>query len=376
EPHRLGALEGGPVGPPGGAALADREPEQHLLGAGAARARGARGVRTGAARPQRGAAHHPARGRRRAGARGASGAHPPDRGRRRGGPDRLRDRRERTDRLRRLPLRADRRTDRGARHVAAAARGRRRRAAGAGRGPRGPVRHRDPLSRGRGHRRAGCALPAVSHHPRQPSRELAVTADHTLQVQDLTLGYGERTVIEGLDLDLLPGRVTAIVGANACGKSTLLRSMSRLLTPRRGQVLLDGQQIHRMPAKQLARLLGLLPHTPLAPEGIAVADLVGTGRHPHPGLLSRRCPVHAHAVAAALDLTRTAELAQRPVDELSGGQRQRVWIAMALAQDTDVLLLDEPTTFLDVAHQIEVLDLLTDLNRVRGTTIVMVLHDL
>lgn len=203
-----------------------------------------------------------------------------------------------------------------------------------------------------------------------------MTTAHSLLARELTLGYGDRTVIEDLDLSLLPGRVTAIVGANACGKSTLLRSMSRLLTPRRGQVLLDGQQIHRMPAKQLARLLGLLPQTPLAPEGITVADLVGRGRHPHQGLLSRWGPVDDHAVATALDLTRTAELAQRPVDELSGGQRQRVWIAMALAQDTDVLLLDEPTTFLDVAHQIEVLDLLTDLNRVRGTTIVMVLHDL
>ena len=203
-----------------------------------------------------------------------------------------------------------------------------------------------------------------------------MTADHTLQVQDLSLGYGERTVIEGLDLDLLPGKVTAIVGANASGKSTLLRSMSRLLTPRRGQVLLDGEQVHRLPARQLARVLGLLPQSPLTPEGIAVADLVGRGRHPHQGIFSRWSAADDEAVAAALDATRTAELAERPVDELSGGQRQRVWIAMALAQDTDLLLLDEPTTFLDVAHQVEVLDLLTDLNRERGITLVMVLHDL
>src|SRR5699024_8765592 len=217
---------------------------------------------------------------------------------------------------------------------------------------------------------------AVSHHPRQPSRELPVTADHTLQVQDLTLGYGERTVVEGLDLDLLPGRVTAIVGANASGKSTLLRSMSRLLTPRRGQVLLDGQQVHRLPAKQLARVLGLLPQSPLTPEGITVADLVGRGRHPHQGIFSRWSAADDEAVAAALDTTGTAELAERPVDERSGGQRQRVWIAMALAQGTDLLLLDEPTTFLDVNHQVEVLDLLADLNRERGITLVMVLHDL
>jgi iron complex transport system ATP-binding protein len=203
-----------------------------------------------------------------------------------------------------------------------------------------------------------------------------VTTDHTLRAEGLTLAYGERTVIEGLDLDLLPGRVTASVGANACGKSTLLRSMSRLLAPQQGQVLLDGEQVHRLPAKQLARTLGLLPQSPITPEGITVADLVGRGRHPHQGLFSRWSTADDEAVAAALDATRTAELAERPVDELSGGQRQRVWIAMALAQETDLLLLDEPTTFLDVSHQVEVLDLLTDLNQARGITVVMVLHDL
>ncbi|MFC7405315.1 ABC transporter ATP-binding protein [Georgenia alba] len=202
------------------------------------------------------------------------------------------------------------------------------------------------------------------------------TGPHTLTTEDLALGYGDREVFAALDLDVPSGRITAIVGANACGKSTLLRSMSRLLTPRRGHVLLDGRQVHRMPAKALARTLGLLPQSPIAPEGITVADLVGRGRHPHQRLLSRWSKEDDVAVAAALDATATADLADRPVDELSGGQRQRVWIAMALAQQTDVLLLDEPTTFLDVSHQIEVLDLLTDLNRQRGTTIVMVLHDL
>jgi len=203
-----------------------------------------------------------------------------------------------------------------------------------------------------------------------------VTTDHTLTIDKLTLGYGDRTVIDDLDLVLPAGKVTAIVGANACGKSTLLRSMSRLLAPRTGHVLLDGRDVHRMPAKQLARTLGLLPQSPIAPEGITVADLVGRGRHPHQGILSRWSRADDIAVAEALEATETAALSERSVDELSGGQRQRVWIAMALAQQTDLLLLDEPTTFLDVSHQIEVLDLLTDLNRTRGTTIVMVLHDL
>jgi iron complex transport system ATP-binding protein len=203
-----------------------------------------------------------------------------------------------------------------------------------------------------------------------------VTRTHSLVAEELTLGYGERTVIEDLDMAVPAGAITAIVGANASGKSTLLRSMSRLLAPRAGQVLLDGRAVHRMPAKELARTLGLLPQSPLAPEGITVADLVGRGRHPHQGVFSRWNREDDAAVAAALEATRTTELAERAVDELSGGQRQRVWIAMALAQQTDLLLLDEPTTFLDVSHQIEVLDLLTDLNRRRGTTIVMVLHDL
>nr|WP_308121112.1 ABC transporter ATP-binding protein [Actinoplanes bogorensis] len=195
-------------------------------------------------------------------------------------------------------------------------------------------------------------------------------------MESLQLGYGDRTVIESLDLLVPPGRITTIVGANACGKSTLLRSMSRLLAPRAGHVLLDGREVHRMPAKELARTLGLLPQSPIAPEGITVADLVGRGRNPHQRLLSRWSHADDEAVAAALDATHTADLADRSVDELSGGQRQRVWIAMALAQQTDLLLLDEPTTFLDVSHQVEVLDLLTDLNQTRGTTIVMVLHDL
>ncbi|MFF8547879.1 ABC transporter ATP-binding protein [Streptomyces albidoflavus] len=203
-----------------------------------------------------------------------------------------------------------------------------------------------------------------------------MTTEHSLTAEELTLGYADRTVIDSLDLAVPPGRITVIVGANACGKSTLLRSMSRLLAPRAGRVLLDGREVHRFPAKELARTMGLLPQSPLAPEGITVSDLVGRGRHPHQGVFSRWSREDDAAVASALEATQTEELAERAVDELSGGQRQRVWIAMALAQQTDLLLLDEPTTFLDVSHQVEVLDLLTDLNAGRGTTIVMVLHDL
>jgi iron complex transport system ATP-binding protein len=199
---------------------------------------------------------------------------------------------------------------------------------------------------------------------------------HTLVASRLSAGYGEAVILKGLDFAVPPGRITAIVGANACGKSTLLRAMSRLLSPRDGQVLLDGKSIHHMPPRKLAQTLGLLPQSPIAPEGITVADLVSRGRHPHHGVLSRWTNRDDEAVAAALETTKTAELAHRAVDELSGGQRQRVWIAMALAQRTDLLLLDEPTTFLDINHQIEVLDLLTDLNQTHGTTIVMVLHDL
>ncbi|MBB4123724.1 ABC transporter ATP-binding protein [Martelella radicis] len=199
---------------------------------------------------------------------------------------------------------------------------------------------------------------------------------HTLKADRISAGYDDSVVLNDLSFAVPSGRITAIVGANACGKSTLLRTLSRLLAPKAGEVLLDGKAIHNMPTKMLARTLGLLPQSPLAPEGVTVSDLVSRGRHPHHGLFSRWTAADDEAVAAALDTTGTADLADRPVDELSGGQRQRVWIAMVLAQRTDILLLDEPTTFLDINHQVEVLDLLTDLNRINATTIVMVLHDL
>jgi len=202
------------------------------------------------------------------------------------------------------------------------------------------------------------------------------STEHTLVVEDVRLAYGDRLVVDDLSMVVPSGAITCVVGANACGKSTLLRSMARLLVPRSGQVVLDGRAVTSTPTKELARVLGLLPQTPVAPEGIVVADLVSRGRHPHQGFLSRWTAQDEEAVAEAMVLTGVDELADRPVDELSGGQRQRVWIAMALAQRTDVLLLDEPTTFLDVAHQVEVLDLVVDLNRRRAVTVVMVLHDL
>ncbi|SIQ00833.1 iron complex transport system ATP-binding protein [Rhizobium sp. RU33A] len=200
--------------------------------------------------------------------------------------------------------------------------------------------------------------------------------DHRLEAKTLSAGYGESLVLRNLNLSLPSGQITAIVGANACGKSTLLKAMSRLIEPKAGEVLLDGKAIHKLPTRELARRLGLLPQSPIAPDGITVMDLVSRGRHPHHGLFQSWTRDDDQAVADALAATQTADLADRPVDELSGGQRQRVWIAMALAQETEFLLLDEPTTFLDISHQIDVLDLLTDLNRSRGTTIVMVLHDL
>ncbi|MHA7223277.1 ABC transporter ATP-binding protein [Arthrobacter sp. RHLT1-20] len=197
-----------------------------------------------------------------------------------------------------------------------------------------------------------------------------------LHASGLTLKYDQRTVIEGLSAEIPEGKVTMIVGANACGKSTLLRGLSRLLKPAAGVVTLDGKDIHSRPARDVARTLGLLPQHPTAPDGISVRDLVGRGRYPHQGFFRSRSAEDERAVQRALSATATLELAERNVDELSGGQRQRVWIAMALAQETEVLLLDEPTTYLDLAHQVEVLDLITDLNRGRGTTVAIVLHDL
>ncbi|HEU0170567.1 MAG TPA: ABC transporter ATP-binding protein [Acidimicrobiales bacterium] len=197
-----------------------------------------------------------------------------------------------------------------------------------------------------------------------------------LAARSLSLAYDQRVVVHDLSLTIPPEAVTVIVGANACGKSTLLRGLARLLAPRTGTVLLDGQDIHRLPTREVATRLGILPQQPISPEGISVADLVARGRHPHQRWFRQWSTTDEQAVAAALAATRLTDIADRPVDELSGGQRQRVWIALALAQGTDLMLLDEPTTFLDLAHQVEVLDLLAELNATERRTVVAVLHDL
>jgi iron complex transport system ATP-binding protein len=196
-----------------------------------------------------------------------------------------------------------------------------------------------------------------------------------LQARDVTLAYDRLVVAEGLDIEIPDRGFTAIVGPNACGKSTLLRALARMLKPRSGAVLLDGRAIGELPSKRVARRLGLLSQTATAPDGITVVDLVARGRHPHQSLFRQWSRENKRAVQAAMRATRVDDLAGRPVDELSGGQRQRVWLAMALAQDTQLLLLDEPTTFLDIQHQIEVLDLCADLHE-QGRTLVAVLHDL
>ncbi|MDF2905150.1 MAG: transporter related [Herbinix sp.] len=192
----------------------------------------------------------------------------------------------------------------------------------------------------------------------------------------IVAGYDKKIILHGIDAIIPSNKISVIIGANACGKSTLLKTFARLIKPSSGEIELDGRPIDQIPSKQLARVLGLLPQSPVVPEGIIVSDLVARGRFPYQTFLKGMGKKDYEAVEEALEIMGITELANRSVDELSGGQRQRVWIAMALAQQTDILLLDEPTTFLDIAYQIEILDLLTDLNRKRGTTIVMVLHDI
>jgi iron complex transport system ATP-binding protein len=202
-----------------------------------------------------------------------------------------------------------------------------------------------------------------------------MNAAHRFAAENLVSGYDKKTVVKGVCLAVPDKKISAIVGANACGKSTLLKTMARLIKPISGNVTLDGRPVSKIPPKRFAASVGLLPQSPIVPEGISVANLVGRGRYPHQKLLRGWTAADFKAVAEAMDFMGVGALADANIDELSGGQRQRVWIAMALAQQTDILFLDEPTTFLDITYQIEILDLLTDLNRRRGTTIVMVLHD-
>lgn len=197
-----------------------------------------------------------------------------------------------------------------------------------------------------------------------------------LQTKDLTLAYGERTIIDQMDLDIPKGEITVFIGGNGCGKSTLLRSIARLMKPKEGSVLLDGESISRFSTKEVARKMAILPQTPVSPEGLTVLQLVKQGRYPHQSWLKQWSRKDEEIVEDALRATGMEEFRDRKVDELSGGQRQRAWIALTLAQDTDIILLDEPTTYLDMTHQIEILDLLFELNEREGRTIVMVLHDI
>ncbi|TMU84477.1 ABC transporter ATP-binding protein [Bacillus sp. BHET2] len=197
-----------------------------------------------------------------------------------------------------------------------------------------------------------------------------------LQTKDLTLSYGERTIIDELTIDIPQGEISVFIGGNGCGKSTLLRSIARLLKPKQGSVLLDGEAISRLSTKEVARKMAILPQSPTAPEGLTVLQLVKQGRYPHQTWLNTWSHKDEEIVQDALKATKMEELQHRKVDELSGGQRQRAWIALTLAQDTDIILLDEPTTYLDLTHQIEILDLLFELNEKEERTIVMVLHDL
>ncbi|MFP1744934.1 ABC transporter ATP-binding protein [Lonsdalea quercina] len=197
-----------------------------------------------------------------------------------------------------------------------------------------------------------------------------------LHAAHLTLGYDHKIIADDLNVTIPSHQFSVIVGPNACGKSTLLRALCRLLKPLAGEVLLDGKNIHAIPTKALARQIGLLPQHAIVPDNITVADLVARGRYPHQSLLRQWSEGDQEAVEQAMQATNVSELADRSVDELSGGQRQRVWIAMVLAQQTPLLLLDEPTTWLDIAHQIDLLDLFRELNQQRGHTLVAVLHDL
>jgi len=205
----------------------------------------------------------------------------------------------------------------------------------------------------------------------------SITDGHsTLSAENLTLGYGSKIICEALDVTIPSGQLTVIVGPNGCGKSTLLKSLCRLLKPKQGHVILNGEQIQRMPSKEVAKMLGFLPQSSPTPDRVTVEELIARGRHAHQGLFSQWSIEDERAVKQAMRVTRVEEFAEHSVDALSGGQRQRVWIAMLLAQETPILMLDEPTTYLDISHQLELLELFKKLKQQQGNTIVAVLHDL
>ncbi|MFT8705382.1 ABC transporter ATP-binding protein [Bifidobacterium aquikefiricola] len=214
-------------------------------------------------------------------------------------------------------------------------------------------------------------LPANPRNSGKSQSERASLSAHKIRV-----AYGKHLAVKGVDLDAHGGQIGAIIGANGCGKSTFLRALARLVKPQGGTVVLNGHDLATLPTKRIATQLGILPQSPIAPEGITVFDLVSRGRYPYHRFGSSWSKQDQDAVEHALEVTHMGEFADRIVDQLSGGQRQRAWIALTLAQDTDILLLDEPTTYLDVAYQLEVLDLLADLNAIDGITIIMVIHDI
>ncbi|MGD6854881.1 ABC transporter ATP-binding protein [Bacillus infantis] len=203
-----------------------------------------------------------------------------------------------------------------------------------------------------------------------------MTAGQAISTKGLTLSYGDTIIINELELEIPKGEITVFIGGNGCGKSTLLRSIARLLKPKSGSILLEGKAISKLSTKDVARRMAILPQSPSAPEGLTVLQLVKQGRYPHQTWLKQWTEDDEAKVNDALAATGIEHLKDRTVDSLSGGQRQRAWIAMTLAQDTDIILLDEPTTYLDMTHQIEILDLLFELNERENRTILMVLHDL
>ena len=199
---------------------------------------------------------------------------------------------------------------------------------------------------------------------------------HSFEGKNIVTGYDKKIIIDGVDITIPSNKISVIIGSNGCGKSTLLKTLARLIKPISGDIVIDGKKVTSMPSKQLAKVLGLLPQSPVAPEGLTVLQLVKQGRFPYQSWRQQWTEKDEEIVMNALKATGTEQLRDRPVDELSGGQRQRAWIAMTLAQDTDIILLDEPTTYLDLTHQIEVLDLLFELNQQQKRTIIMVLHDI